>query len=207
MALVTVYSAERQEVFVQPLETVRNLNDVTLVAAVGTPLIALARVLPLHIALKSYLFGSEHVSCTIGYRRDGVICHEPYRGSRGSSATYWLVHTPEAETLILVQYLHAGACTSTHWHSAEAERFYPLLGASMIHVGSSIEGAPWLASRQHRLRLALTDTPHAGIRVDPPSVHSLEATDGAPALNLIVIHPTRARTLQELNHNHVEWTP
>lgn len=49
------------------------------------------------------------------------------------------------------------------------------------------------------------DGRHTGLCIKPPFVHQLVNESDAPALNLIVIHPTRARTLHELNHNHVTW--
>jgi len=207
MPVVSVYSAQRQSVSIVSLAALKDLSDVTLVASVDATPRQLSRVLPLDVALKSYPFDdTRDRPCTIGYHRNGIFFHEPHRGSRGSAATYWLVHAQEG-MLLLVQHLRAGARTSTHWHACEIEHFYPLFGASLIHIGSLTHTDPCKARREFSLRLALETSPHVGIRIEPPHVHSLETADDSPALNLLVVYQTHARSLSEINHNHVEWIP
>lgn len=210
MELVSVYCASRGEVCALPfdrfLATVP-ADEITLLAAPGRMPLALSRHLPLGFGFKTYLFNGDTV-CTVGYRREGIRYHEPFRGSNGSQATYWLVDAPEDGMLVLGQHLPAGASTSTHWHpEGESEHFYPLCGGGTVMLaGTPLANDDQRAVVESRKGLALDgDGRSAGLRIEPPVVHQLVNESDAPALNVIVIRPTRARALHELKHHHVSW--
>lgn len=132
---------------------------------------------------------------------------QPLAGSQGSAAYYWVEHPfPERQSLLLLQYLPPHSVTSVHWHTEERELFFPLRGSCTVLEGARLPDDSTRASK----RIALALTPDGNGRhlqqwwVEACVVHQLR-TDDDPALNLILVTNTRARTLQELNHHYVRW--
>lgn len=148
----------------------------------------------------------ESLGCTLALR--GLECLlEPLRGSAGSAARYWAVHSfADKRALLLLQYLPRHSVTSVHWHAEERELFFPIRGSCMVTEGVPPPSRAEAASKTASLTLA-PDVADARLRqrwVDAGVVHQLK-TDSEPALNLILVTNTNARTLKELNHHHVRW--
>lgn len=148
----------------------------------------------------------EPLGCTLALR--GLTClPSPLGGSAGSAARYWAI-CPFADkrSLLLLQYLPPHSETSVHWHAEERELFFPIRGSCTVIEGTRPASDGDLASKTAALILT-ADTTDARLRqwwVDAGVVHQLR-TDDDPALNLILVTNTRARTLRELNHHHVRW--
>ncbi len=190
---------------VLPKEFSERRRDALLVAAAGFCPLELSALSDRTWGFKTYP-NSFGLRWTIGSaRRDAITYHDPYQGSRGSQASYWLVDTPAPDVLLLVQHLPPHGTTSIHWHGPEAERFYPLLGSCTVCAGPL--GEHRIARKETEQALCRApDTLHPGFLVPPGMAHQVRNDTDEPALNLIRIAPTRACRLQELNHHYVEWS-
>lgn len=151
----------------------------------------------------------------------------PLAGSPGSGAQYLVVHpTPDRGIgmLELVQYLPPHAVTSIHYHEIEDEWFLPLWGACTMRTGQCAAAQRERdLVKQARLEreTLLLPTPFAAeynigkkrdrekatdaLYVPPRVVHQL-VTGELPALNLLRIRRTDARTLPALDHRYCAWT-
>jgi len=204
MPQLIVYA--RQQVVTVPLEHLNGeLKEAELVVAADLDLPSFWQQLSPELSLKTISFGET--VCAIAHRQL-TVHRSPCTGAPTSDARYWIVHPlPEQRTLLLLQYLPPFGRTSAHWHLEEDERFHCLLGSCTLLEGWDDPTDLSVRGPKSRRRLAAQSTwsPRDG-HADVASgvVHQLE-TAREPALNLIVIRGTSARTLKELDRRYVCW--
>lgn len=194
---VTVFSGA--DVRVIPVAAVDGHREsADLVTVLHTPLLNMPRT----FSATQIPFGSS--TCSIAFPPRMTLLPRPRPGSRGSRALYWIVYPrPTKRELFLLQYLPPDACTSIHSHTHEDEDFFCLHGACEVLTGQ--RQPRWTTAKlDQRIPLGSSPETRRGTTVPRDIVHQLQTTK-LPALNVIVIRKTSARTLEDLKHDPARW--